>query len=155
MSKFTLALMGLTALSLGCKDKDCDSGGCDTGIEDTDPGDPSVSISWPNDSTLTVTVTDLAAGVFGMAQTGAGNEGWYGEDCVTGSHCHAVIEGTNSLTSVHPDVGGGGIDDVVSSSTTLLHGGLASEVTYAVWDISDVCVHCSGDDCGYYSDSGC
>ena len=153
MNKITLALLGLTALTLGCKDKDCDdtAGGCDSGDEadaDTDV-DAEVSVSWPDDSTLSVTVANLDnGGVFGMAETGSDN-GWYGEDCVTGDECKAVINGDNTFTSVTA------IDDV-SSTTTLFNGTLHAQITYAVWDAAtDECVHCSGDDCGYYADDGC
>ena len=115
-----------------------------------------MSVSWPDDSTLEVTVAGLdEGGLFGLAETSFGDSGWYGEDCIVGI-CHPVINGTNTLTSVHPDMGGSGPDGVSSGSTTLFHGGIHANITYAVFDaITDYCVYCSGDDCGYYADFGC
>lgn len=65
----------------------------------------------------------------GMAETAAFELGWYGEDCFLGypmpsAICHSVVNGrVRTLDSVHPYVGGGGINDVVPDATTLFYGG--------------------------------
>jgi len=99
---------------------------------------------------VSVTNADMVGGYFfGMAQTGAGDAGWYGEDCVSsGSICHELYD-TLSLAAV------GAVGDVVANSTTLHSAAIESAVTYAFWglgssgDYNEV-VYCGGDDCGYY-----
>ena len=87
---------------------------------------------------------------FGMAQTGA-TDGWYGEDGwgdIVHEHYDAL-----TMTSVHPDCGGAGIDAIVASTTTLFTGSLDSTITYA-WYAGDgvTLVDCQGNDCSYYAD---
>jgi hypothetical protein len=159
MKNLTLTLMGMTALAMGCKDKDCadTAGGCDTGAG---MEEASFNIAWTDDgSTLEVSVSNPHVdGYFlGLAETGSGANGWYGEDCEGDtSICHDMGSSNSlSLSSVHPDVGGGGLDDVVAGSTTLMHVGLWAGVTYAFFsnegdgDYANV-AHSGGDDTSYY-----
>ena len=98
---------------------------------------------------MDVTNADMVNGYFfGMAETGAGDAGWYGEDCLSdGSICHELYDSLY-LTAVFS------VGDVSSSSTTLL-AAYESTVTYAFWGLDDDgsyddMVNCGGDDCGYY-----
>jgi hypothetical protein len=157
MKNFTLGLMGLTALSMGCADKDCGDTagvGCDTGAEEADAdadADATFAVTF-SDTGVSVAVTnaDMVGGYFfGMAETGAGDAGWYGEDCVTdGSICHDLYDSL-SLTTV------GAIGDIVANSTTLHSAAIESAVTYAFWGLDDAdeytdMVNCGGNDCAYY-----
>ena len=142
MKNLTLVLMGLTALSMGCKD-DCDTG--DTGADckaeddhadhdhdaDADEGPPpeaTFSVTWGADSIdAAVTNADMDAGYyFSLAQTGAGDAGWYGEDCITGA-CHELYD---SLSLACVDT----IDAVAASATTL-HCDHEATTSWAFWGI--------------------
>jgi hypothetical protein len=65
-----------------------------------------------------------------------------------------------SLTTVHPNRGGGGQDDLVANSTTLLYGDLWSGVTYVFFSDEDettterwsTLANVGGNDPSYYSD---
>ena len=160
MKNLTLTLLGMTALAMGCKDKDCadTAGGCDTGAGDV--AEASFNIAWADSgNTLEASVSNPHVGGYflGLAETGSGADGWYGEDCVgEDSQCHDM--GANdslSLTSVHPDVGGAGVGAVAPGSTTLFHSGIWSGVTYVFFsnegetDYNTV-ANVGGDDPSYY-----
>ena len=156
MKNLTLTLLGMTALTMGCKDKDCadTAGGCDTGAGDV--AEASFNIAWTDDgSTLDASVSNPHVGGYflGLAETGSGASGWYGEDCVgEDSQCHDM--GANdslSLTSVDS------ISAVSPGNTTLFSAGLWAGVTYVFFsnegdtDYNTV-AHVGGDDPSYYTD---
>jgi hypothetical protein len=154
MKNLTLTLMGMTALAMGCKDKDCadTAGGCDTGAEMEE--EASFNIAWTDGaSTLEASVSNPHVdGYFlGLAETGSGDSGWYGEDCVSDdAQCHDMgASSTLSLESVSA------IADVVPGSTTLFSTGLWAGVTYAFFSNEgagdyDNVAHSGGDDTSYY-----
>lgn len=98
----------------GC---DTDTGGGDTDTVDTDTGTQPFTISYNWDPTqLTVTLNNAtgATGFFlGIADTAAGNAGWYDEACVLGTDCHEFTGAEGVLDSVNAPA------DVVLGSTTL------------------------------------
>ena len=169
------ATLPLAALVLGCVTKDPHTD-WDTGSDysgggwggGSGPGggsgsgaaSASFNIAWTDDgNTLEASVSNgHNDGYFlGLAETGAGAAGWYGEDCVSdGSHCHMMTSADSlTLNSVHPEAGGGGIGDVAAGSTTLFHAGLWAGVTYAFFsnegagDYGTV-AQSGGDDSSYY-----
>ena len=74
-----------------------------------------------------VTNADMDNGYyFSLAQTGAGDAGWYGEDCVTGA-CHELYD---SLSLECVDT----VDAVVASETTL-HCDHEATTSWAFWGI--------------------
>ena len=89
------------------------------------PADPHATAVWSDDDrTLTLTISVSAENgpyTFGFAETGIGEDGWYGEDCLDGVRndydiCHDVPEaGVLALTSIHPDVGGAGLDALIET----------------------------------------
>lgn len=152
----TLSVLLLTASSfLACtngKDSATDTSGdvADTDTDtDTDADtDPEVAISgsWSGDGqTYTLTITNgTGAYNLGMAETGAGANGWYGEDCTGENACHPA--GTTGVTLTHV----ANIPEVVAGSTTLLDGSLDANITYGVIDSTGAC-WAWGNDPGYYS----
>jgi len=159
MKNLTLSLIGMTALAMGCKDKDCadTAGGCDTGA---DVAEATFNIAWTADQTTleaSVSNPDVDGYFLGLAETGSGDDGWYGEDCVSeDAICHDMGAGSSiALTSVHPDQDGAGLDAVVAGSTTLLHGGLWAGVTYVFFSNEgdttyETVANVGGDDPSYY-----
>lgn len=162
MKNLTLTLMGMTAFAIGCKDKNCadTAGGCDTG----DYGEASFNIAWTDvGSTLEVSVSNPDSGGYflGMAETGSGGLGWYGEDCVSDDAiCHDMGDSSSlTLTSVHPEISGmtglAAQAAVEDGSTTLFHVGLWAGVTYAFFSNEggtgyETVAHTSGDDTSFY-----
>ncbi len=78
MKNLTLTLLGMTALTMGCKDKDCadTAGGCDTGAGDV--AEASFNIAWTDDgNTLEASVSNPHEdGYFlGLAETGGDDGG--------------------------------------------------------------------------------
>ena len=98
---------------------------------------------------ITITNATDTAYNLGMAETGSGTDGWYGEDCTGSNICHPATATGTVLTSVHPDVGGGGIPDI-DDTHTLFYGGLDANTTYAVVDSTGAC-WTWGNDVSYYS----
>src|SRR5690606_11560486 len=104
------ALMFVALGAIACR------GNPDADPDDTaPPGDdpavaPSVHVTWSGSqvaSTLEVEIDDPAGRTswsFGMAETEAGEAGWYGEDCFVGlgayTHCHAFEGDTLVLQRV-------------------------------------------------------
>ena len=141
------------ALATGCVSTEEKDSGDDTQEASAEASDEvtwSFTTSWTDDCTLSV---EIAGGTgsynLGMAETAAGDAGWYGEDCSTEGACHP-IDASLTLDSVHPDCGGGGIPDVVEGSTTLFKSSLDSRSTYAIFDADYALVDCAGDDCSYF-----
>lgn len=146
---------GLAVLVLAAA---CGPRGQDTGTPGTTPSssDPRVDVEWrgtSSTSTLDLTIHDpdgRTRWYFGMAETGAQEFGWYGEDCFRGSdphaHCHPVSGATLHL--VHePDP-----TRIVDGSSTLMITGL--DLTYYLEDSRGNCWTWGGD-YGYYSVLGC
>ena len=74
-----------------------------------------------------VTNADMDNGYYlSLAQTGAGDAGWYGEDCITGA-CHELYD---SLSLACVDT----VDAVVASATTL-HCDHEATTSWAFWGI--------------------
>ena len=151
MIKYTL---GFSLVALSClvaclpSDKTSESG--DPEPDDTSTEDWSFSTSWVDDCTLDVEITGGSGSYnLGMAQTGDGDAGWYGEDCSTEGACHP-LSSSLSLASVHPDCGGDGIDAIVEGSITLFKASHDSRITYAVFDADYNLVDCTGHDCSYF-----
>ncbi|MFT4627905.1 MAG: hypothetical protein ACI8PZ_006599 [Myxococcota bacterium] len=94
------------------------------------------SVDWPVADRLEVTIDGgESAYEFGMAETDAGPFGWYGEDCFAGTppyfHCHQVDDsGMLDLDSVHPDLGGPGVEFVAEDATTLFYDIHHPAITY-------------------------
>ena len=110
----------------------------------------SFSTSWTSDCSLSVEITGGSGSYnLGMAETAAGDQGWYGEDCSTEGACHP-IDTSLVLDSVHPDCGGDGISAVVEGSTTLFKSSLDPRTTYAIFDADYALQSCAGDDCSYF-----
>ena len=162
MKNLTFTLLGMMALSTGCKDKNCadTAGGCDTG----DWGGASFNLAWTDvGNTLEASVSNPHVdGYFlGLAETGSGGLGWYGEDCVSDDAiCHDMGESSFvTLSSVHPDVSGmtpaAARAAVEDGSTTLFHVGLWAGVTYAFYSNEgdtgyNTLANVGGDDTTYY-----
>lgn len=106
--------------------------GGDTGGAEP-PADPTVSLAWDGDNIELKVVTSAENGpyLFGLAETGNGDAGWYGEDCIDGISndtdvCHSVPE-NGELTLVHVAAPA----DVVDGKT-LVNAGLADGLTYVL-----------------------
>ncbi len=131
--------------------------GVGTGSEETEP---TFNIAWTDDgNTLQASVSNPHVdGYFlGLAETGSGINGWYGEDCLSAdSICHDMGASSSiSLTSVHPDRGGAGLSAVVGGSTTIFHAGLWAGVTYVFFSNEgstnyETVAASGGDDPSYY-----
>ena len=137
-------------------DNDCDDE-IDEGI-DTTPF--SASVSWSS-AGVDVTITGTASSYeFGMAETGAGDLGWFGETCIWGSEpwgyddygvdvCHSLGSSGGFIVSVYPDLGD------VETNATLFPQSLSNNITYFIGDNASTDCWVFGDDPGYYSEFGC
>ena len=160
MLKNTLGLIlaagGLTLAACLPTEKSTDSTEPGTEQPGTETGDTSVpwsfSTSWVSDCDLDVEIVGGSGSYnLGMAQTGDGEAGWYGEDCSVEGLCHP-LDATLSLASVHPDCGGDGIDAIVEGSTTLFKASHDTRISYAIFDADYNLVDCAGDDCSYFDE---
>jgi hypothetical protein len=136
-------------------DNDCD------GSVDEDGGDPvtTIDLSWSG-SGLRVTISGSAARYeIGMAETGAGSSGWYGESCIPGSEPYSYndygYDVCHSLSS-----SGGDIDTVSSLSDvrdgqTLFSPTFSPDLTYFIADPGSSDCWVSGDDINYFADFSC
>ncbi len=138
-------------------DNDCDEE-IDEGVEpDTDLA---MSLSW-SDSGLTVSITG-GSGAYdlGMAETGAGSGGWYGESCIPGDEprgyedygyevCHSLSASGGVITSVYPDI------NEVGTNQTLFEAGLSADLTYFLGAVGSADCWVMGEDVSYYDDFGC
>lgn len=133
-----------------------DSTGGTTDDSDTTIPEFSVSGSWTDKCSYTLSIENGSGDYFlGLAETGAGGDGWYGEDCGEGNACHPAGASGVTLTSVHPDCDGGGIDDIVAGSTTLFYQDLEAGLTYVVVDAATGECWAWGQDVNYYAAAGC
>jgi len=110
------------------------TGGTTGGTVVAPPADPELSATW-SAAGLEVTLHTSAENgpyTFGLAETGNGENGWYGEDCVPGvknglDACHPIPEnGMLMLADVATPA------EVAPGMATLLGEGLSSGVTYVV-----------------------
>jgi hypothetical protein len=101
---------------------------------------PGIEIGWLDGMTLVVAVgvgREFGPYRFGLAETGNGDDGWDGEDCIPGDRygydlCHHIpAEGTLVLASIHPEVGGS-LEQLEEDLTTLITPGLGDGVTFVV-----------------------
>lgn len=122
----------------------------------------SVDVSW---SSAGVDVTISGGGgsyEFGMAETGAGRDGWYGETCIDGDEpdglddygydvCHSLNASGGEVESVYPNVSS------VRDGSTLFNEdiGDSGDLTYALFATSGSDCWVWGDDPSYYDDFGC
>lgn len=153
----TLALgFGLLALT-GCPGGDSDTMKDDT---ETTPSGYDASAAWDASGvTLTISNGTESSYDFGMAETGAGDAGWYDEDCLsTNPHgepdygyaiCHGMTQTGGRLESVYDP------EEVQAGATTLFTNSLSGGLTYVTFEPypSSVCWSW-GDDTSYYADAG-
>jgi hypothetical protein len=151
-----------TALTACESDADTDSDSDSDSDSDTDSdtdadsdADRDFTVTW-YDNEVQIHVAGPTSGFdFGMADTGNGSSGWYGEDCLygTGSYqmCHSFETHDGTLDSVYDEIvsGSGDISDVRESETTLFDDSLASSLTYIVIFDSGFCM-VAGDAPWYY-----
>ncbi len=134
-------------------DNDCD-GDIDEGITEATV---EIDITWSS-SGVQVDITGTASSYeFGMAETGVGVDGWYGESCIPGDEpwgysdygydiCHTLSSGGGFIDSTSA------LSDV-TDGVTLFSSSLAPDITYFVGAGADCWV--LGDDPSYYDDFGC
>jgi hypothetical protein len=91
----------------------------------------------------------------GFAETGARDDGWYGEDCLPGEKsgfdlCHTIsADGANFSSVATPD-------EIVEGETTLLRAELARNATWVVISADDASkCWVGGHDPSYYDELGC
>ena len=122
----------------------------------------SVEVVW-DEGGVTVTIDGDASGWdFGMAETGPGSTGWFGESCIPGEEpwgyddhgrdiCHPISATKGFIPSVYPEI------DLVSQLSTLFNQeiGESGDLTYVLFatDSSDCWVW--GNAVDYYADFGC
>jgi hypothetical protein len=132
------------------------------GVSSTLPvGITTFDVDWPTFDLLELAIENGESGYdFGMAETGAGPAGWYGEDCFAGTPpyflCHPVDGAGIALPSVHPEIGGPGLPFVYEAESTLFYDIHGADITVYLrgWD-SDAC-WTFGEDPSYYADAfGC
>jgi hypothetical protein len=137
------------------QDDDCD------GDVDEGNGPFSVSVTWDID--LFVEISGGAGTYdFGMAETGVGEYGWFGETCIPGDEpygypdygvdvCHTLGSTGGTLVSVSPNVGD--VDD----GYTLFNEDIGNDgtITYALFQIGGDACWVWGDDPLYYAAFGC
>ena len=97
------------------------------------PADPTVSLAWDGDNIVLKVVTSAENGpyLFGLAETGNGDMGWYGEDCIDGVRndhdiCHEV-PANGELTLVKSPIG-----EIETEGKTLVGAALAPGLTYVL-----------------------
>ena len=97
------------------------------------PADPTVSLAWDGDNIVLKVVTSAENGpyLFGLAETGLADDGWYGEDCIDGVRndhdiCHEV-PANGELTLVKSPIG-----EIETEGKTLVGAALAPGLTYVL-----------------------
>lgn len=142
----------------GNGDEDCDG---ERDEDATEPVEFSVSVTWDATGATVAITGDAPSWDLGMAETGVGTAGWYGETCVVGEEpggyedygydvCHRLGASGGSLVST-TSLG------VVASGYTLFNEHIAGrdDITYALFDTSSADCWVWGHDVGYYADFGC
>ena len=147
------------AMSVGCTKSECISAdGCDTAVEE-EPGPTGpveVVFNWVTPAALEVEISGLSRGIFGLAETGLGGTGYYGEDCVSPlAICHPVEEGANTFQSQHRIATGVDWDGLLDDGETAFHQDTEENLTYAVWTVDGECVAVFGHDVEFYAPHGC
>ena len=136
---------------------------CDGAIDEGSSGGDALSISLDWDGAgLSVTLSGGAAATYelGMAETGSGASGWYGETCIAGPEpggvedygydvCHSLSASGGRILSVYPDVG------AVRDGRTLFSSAFDRDLTYLVADPASADCWVMGDDVDYYLALGC
>ena len=136
---------------------------CDGSIDEDIGADPDVAVTftWDRDGLVVRVVNSTAAShELGMAETGAGSGGWYGETCIAGPEpggvddygydvCHGIAAGGGTIESVYPDL------SQVGDGRTLLHQGLRDDLTYVLADPASGDCWVDGENTGYYAALGC
>lgn len=119
------------------------------------PTDPVVTLSWDAEGAHLRVVDGAENGpyLFGLAETGLGQAGWYGEDCIEGLSggvdvCHSVPE-SGMLDLVHV----GSVDEVTDGQT-LLSEDSALGLTYVLIRDTEESLGCWtwGHDPAFYAD---
>ena len=148
---------GAEELSDG-QDNDCDDE-VDEGV--TQEEDLSVSVTW-GEAGVTVSISGGSGGSyeFGMAETGAGAGGWYGETCIPGDEprgyddygydvCHQLAGSGGFLTSIYPSIADVGVNQTLFDE---IH---EVDLTYFIGEEGTGACWVFGEDVGYYSDFDC
>ncbi|MFT5679451.1 MAG: hypothetical protein ACI8RZ_000355 [Myxococcota bacterium] len=137
------------------QDNDCDDE-IDEGITEA----LAMSVSWSGGG-LTVSITGgSGAYELGIAETGEGVSGWYGESCIPGDEprgyddygyevCHSLSATGGFITSVYPEIGD------VGTNLTLFQQDFAPNLTYFLGETGSADCWVMGEDVSYYSDFGC
>lgn len=123
----------------------------DTGGGGTQGPRTQVSVEWDSSGcTLSISRSDVTRWDVGMAETGNGERGWYGEDCVDGDCHHGDRTGGywQTVTTVEDYM------DCGQGSCTLLSQSTASGITYLLVADDDSECYVWGDDASCYSDAG-
>lgn len=141
------------------KDDDCD-GELDEDAPD-EPVVPEVTLSWSS-SGVTVRISGGGSGWdFGMAESGVGERGWFGESCFPGDEpygyddygyelCHTLGATGGSLKTVHSL---GDLEDGTTLFTDVIAG--YGNITFYLENQDDGACYSWGDDPYYYADLGC
>ena len=137
-------------------DDDCDG--------DIDEGAPwaSVTLTWSAGGLEVVIEGSASSWELGMAETGAGADGWFGESCVPGEEpwgyndygydfCHPLGASGGSIESVYPDLAS------VGDEATLFNAAIgdSGDLTYILLDVSGSSCWVWGNEASYYADFGC
>ena len=115
----------------------CPGDAFDSGFDGTPgesrPPDPTVSLAWEGDNLVLQVTTSAEHGpyLFGLAETGNGDMGWYGEDCIDGVRndhdvCHSVPENGELILTKAP------IADIETEGYTLVGPAVAAGLTYVL-----------------------
>jgi len=134
---------------------------CDGDVDEGAPAEVDATVTWSADG-ATITITGgTAAFEFGMAETGVGDVGWFGESCIPGAEpwgyddygydlCHTLGRSGGTLTSVWA------LGDLEAGNTlfnvTIAEAGT---ITYALLDTASDACWVWGDDVQYYAAFGC
>ena len=138
-------------------DQDCD-GEYD---EDAGPNMIEVTVDWSSRGIELTIKGSPSSYDFGMAETGAGSLGWYGETCIPGDEPGGVEDYGYDLCH-YMDGTGGSLPSVtsigdVSDENTLFNEtiGDRGDITYILADIATLDCWVWGDDPSYYADYAC
>jgi hypothetical protein len=139
------------------KDDDCD-GEIDEGIT---VADLEISLAWSRSGVKITLTNGSGAYDFGMAETGVGDPGWYGESCVLGEEpwgmpdygydvCHTLSSTGGTVIGVR------NVSDVADGTTIFtesIHD--AGNITYVLFSESTGDCWAWGHDASYYDEFGC
>lgn len=112
---------------------------------------------WNSSAQLQVKRPPLDIGWFGMAETGAGANGWYGEDCIDGTDTTFDMDVCHSIRSGGLNLGYTTAATLVEDADrTLFQGQHSDSLTYYVATQDREVCWTWGDDPSYYKDRfGC